>query len=191
MTSLLRVQNLEKNFKNFSLQVETFAIKQGEKVAFVGENGSGKTTFMKVLADLIKPSRGNIIRNYDLAEQGFLLANSRWNIPYTIKTLLKFWEGKHKEAIINLLEIHKILKTSYQKLSEGQRQRFHLALVLSQEARIFFLDEPTTSLDARYSEILREWITKSPATFVIATHNEEFVKKLNLKIYQFKNGKIL
>ncbi len=190
-----------------------FVYEKGEKIGIVGPNGSGKTTLFYLIMGLLKPQEGEIeifdkVRQeekdfYDVREKvGFLFQNPDHQLfcP-TVAEDIAFGPlnlGKtHKDAreIVNrisqLLGLEKYINRASYKLSWGEKRLVCLATVLAMEPEVLLLDEPTAGLDERSTHKVLDYLKNDGASFIIASHDMNFLKTLTDRIYFLNGGKIL
>ncbi|HYK71639.1 MAG TPA: ATP-binding cassette domain-containing protein, partial [Pseudoneobacillus sp.] len=197
-TTLIEVKNLFYHYhkeKDFILKELDFSLKKGEIYALLGGNGSGKSTFLKVLAGILKPTQGKIklhdkpLKNWkanELPKQiGYLPQNPKlFFIHDTVeKEILEsvnkwsvFNQDEAKE-IIEQLGITHVLSSHPYDLSGGELQKAALACLLLRKPEILILDEPTKGLDPvskeKLSNILLE-LQEKGMTILMSTHDVEF-----------------
>jgi len=190
---MIKVEQLDKYYKKFkAVDQLSFEVKKGEIFGFVGSNGAGKSTTMKIAAGLLKPSSGTIyINGYDVRKEP---EKAKQNIGYMpdffgvyddLKTVeyMNFYCGVHKiqpsdrpEIIENLLELVNLRdkKEFYvDDLSRGMKQRLCLARALIHNPEVLILDEPASGLDPRARVEFRNIIKSLKAmgkTVVISSH---------------------
>ncbi len=173
----------------------TFTIKRGEKVAFVGKNGEGKSTLVKCIMGEI-PYQGmlkighNVQIGYFAQNQAQLLDESL-SIFQTIDYVAK---GEIRLRINDILgafmfggeESEKKVKV----LSGGERSRLAMIRLLLEPVNLLILDEPTNHLDMQSKDVLKEAIRAFDGTAVIVSHDREFLDGLVTKVYEFGGGKV-
>jgi ABC-2 type transport system ATP-binding protein len=191
----------------------SFAIREGETLALLGPNGSGKTTVIKLLAGLLTPTCGRItvggvdvIRNRKIALEkvGVMLGDARsiyWNLTagdnLEYFAALRGIHGKRSsdriKALARLLDFEDILTRRAGELSRGMRQRVLLAISLLPEPRLLILDEPTFGLDVasrhQIRQLLREIVTQRRCAIVIATHQMDEAEELASHVCILRQGK--
>jgi len=173
----------------------TFTIKRGEKVAFVGKNGEGKSTLVKCIMSEI-PYQGmlkighNVQIGYFAQNQAQLLDESL-SIFQTIDYVAK---GEIRLRINDILgafmfggeESEKKVKV----LSGGERSRLAMIRLLLEPVNLLILDEPTNHLDMQSKDVLKEAIRAFDGTAIIVSHDREFLDGLVTKVYEFGGGKV-
>jgi len=188
----------------------SISIPKGLKIAFVGESGAGKTTFLRALAGLIIPTQGNISINPDFlltSQTPYIFRGTvKENIIYAEQSLPEhIAEDKAKDLIIALmlaysesgskLILDKNLGFLGDGLSGGEKARIALARTLYAAPKLILLDEPTANLDAQSAELfwkaIENWKSKnSEHTVVAVSHALHEVKDFDL-CFIFENGKIV
>jgi cobalt/nickel transport system ATP-binding protein len=187
-------------------------IYEGEKIGLIGPNGSGKTTLLQIIIGLLKPHRGTVeifekirVKERDFTEIrhkiGFLFQNSDNQLfcP-TVKEDIAFGPlnlGKTKQEAMKIVrETCKILglegfedRITY-KLSEGEKKLVALATVIAMNPLCFLLDEPSAGLNENTTEKILSFIKTTKKTFLIVSHNKEFLKEVADKIFLLKDGRI-
>ncbi|MEM2174894.1 MAG: ribosome biogenesis/translation initiation ATPase RLI [Candidatus Micrarchaeia archaeon] len=181
---------LEKNYENFSLHVDAGEIREGEIIGIIGENSIGKTTFVKLIAGVEKPTNCEIKEKRKISYKPQYLKPPKGKVKDIISTIIeeKEKEKEEKEPILNFIE--KIMEKECQKLSGGELQKLAIAVCLLQDAEIYLLDEPSAYLDIEerlnLSKILRRTIKKGKCAFVV-DHDLVFIDSISDRIILF-NG---
>ncbi len=173
----------------------SFTIERGERVGLIGENGAGKSTTLKMLTGILRPTSGRLEvlgldpwrQRQKLAARIGVVFGQRpqllWDIPVRetftlLKTMYrvdsKLFEATYAEAV-KRLELEPLLGVAVRKLSLGQRMRCDLAASLLHAPEIAFLDEPTIGLDVAVKEQVREFVVEMQrrfgTTLVLTTHD--------------------
>ncbi len=197
-------ENVEKSFgKIKALSDVSFKINCGEKVALFGPNGSGKTTIVKLISGIFKPTKG-IVRvfgkeiNEDAKRRmGIVSHNTFLYDDLTAYENLEFFskiyeagEGKIRELleVFGLWNRRNELVKNY---SRGMKQRLSIARALLNDPELLILDEPTTGLDIESRDLLFKILRNFEGTVIIATHNSEDVKSICNRILHLDNGKLI
>ncbi len=214
---MIEAENVHYSYPNKveALKGVSITIKDGEFVAIMGQNGAGKSTFVKHFNGLLKPSVGTVCADgiettktsvAKLARNvGFVFQNPDHQLfSETVEDEIAFalknfgFEPKVIEDrvtwALNLLSLTPYRKTSPFLLSGGERKRVALASVLAWDPKTLILDEPTIGQDHKQKEILRQFILQMQTqgkTVVIVTHDVEFVAESNPRVVLMKEGKIV
>ena len=198
MSILVSYDNLAKSFKDFNLDVEKGMIRQGELVGVVGPNAIGKTTFVKMLAGVIKPTEGAI--EYDIK----ISYKPQYISPEYKGTLREFFEKSSqklftssffKAEVYEPLHLKYLLDRQLETLSGGELQRVAIASCLVKDADIFLIDEPSAYLDSEQrmivSRMLRRVMEKSGKSAMIVDHDVYFIDMVSdaLIVFDGKSGK--
>lgn len=195
MNEVIKISNLTKSYGTHAvLKGLDFYVRQGEIFALLGINGAGKTTSLECIEGLRKYDSGNITIN---GIMGIQLQSA--SLPRYIKALeaVKLFAKWNKtsldRAMLDTLGIYEFAKRPYYQLSTGQKRRLHLALALTRNPDILFLDEPTAGLDVEGQISLHEQIRQLKAigkTIILASHNMAEVENLCDRIAILSGGKI-
>jgi len=201
---MIIAENIFKKYgKKEVLKGASVISKPGEIVALVGRNGCGKSTLLQILAGTMKADKADItLWGKNPNEDKSLFAKYIGYVPQdnplfedlSVYDNLKFWSGgtkKENADILNEFELCDILKMKVSKLSGGMKRRLAIACMVQRNTPVLLLDEPTSSLDIYYQEVLRNWIksyVSRNATVIMSTHNEMEIKTADV-IYLFNEGK--
>ncbi len=182
----------------------TLGIETGKIYALLGNNGSGKTTFMKMAAGLVKPSSGTITFQGEQIGKG-----SKARIAYmpteeffydymTVKDAGQYYADFYKdfdkmrfEELLTKMELEK--KDKVKKLSSGQVAKLRLAVTLARKAKLFMLDEPLNGMDLITRETIITTILEvanEDTTLLISSHLVEELENIVDHIIFFKNGQV-
>ncbi|MBW2981472.1 ribosome biogenesis/translation initiation ATPase RLI [Candidatus Woesearchaeota archaeon] len=180
-------KDIEKKLGKFDLKAKEGSIYKNEVVGILGENGIGKTSFVKILADVIKQDKGEItekiIVNY---KPQYLESDSEEFVVNVLQEALQ----KYTNQIINPLNIKPLLDKKLNELSGGELQRVAVALCLSKKADLYLLDEPSAYLDVEQrlivSKIIRELMEISGKTALVVDHDLLFIDYLSQRLLVFE-----
>lgn len=208
----IKITNLTKNYANQCVfQQVNISFYSGEIIGLIGENGVGKTTFIKLLCGLIHPDSGQVFINgininservKCMQNIGVLLEGSR-SIYWKLSALQNFiyFSGlkgifgrkayERGERMLKLLDLWKVREKKAEIFSYGMKQRLAFACSISHLPSVILLDEPTTGLDASSSCILEGFIKQlcdDNKTIIIASHDHHMIERLAHKIVNIRNG---
>lgn len=193
---VFEAHNLGKFYENKKVFSEAeFFIERGKKIAFVGQNGQGKTTLAKMLAGILDYN-GELKTGHNV-QIGYFAQNQE-DILNGNQTVLQEAENAATEEtrtrVRSLLgaflfrgdEVEKKVKV----LSGGERNRLALCKLLLRPFNTLIMDEPTNHLDIQSKEIIKLALKKFEGTLIIVSHDREFLEGLADTIYEFRNGKV-
>ncbi len=195
-TTVVRAESLSKSYgSHLVLNKIAITITRGEKVAFVGRNGEGKTTFSRIITGELDHEgtirRGHNVRTGYYAQNQDELLDGNKTVLETIDEVAK---GEIRSKIRHLLgaflfggdDVDKKVKV----LSGGERSRLALAKLLLEPYNLLVLDEPTNHLDIRSKEVLKHALKKYDGTLIVVSHDRDFLDGLVQKVYEFRNKRI-
>ena len=173
----------------------TFTLKRGEKVAFVGKNGEGKTTLVKCIMGEI-PFEGSLKIGHNV-QIGYFAQNQAQLLDESLtvfQTIDYVARGDIRLRINDILgafmfggeESDKRVKV----LSGGERSRLAMIRLLLEPVNLLILDEPTNHLDMQSKDVLKEAIRAFDGTAIIVSHDREFLDGLVTKVYEFGGGRV-
>lgn len=204
----IEVKNLTKEYKSFKLDNISFSVEEGKICGFIGENGAGKSTTMKLIADISKPTSGeayvlgkNIQKFTSLEKEDVAFILDELNFPesyrvYQIEKILKnIFKNWNSELFFSFLEKYNIdKKKKCGELSKGMKVKVNLALSLSHGAKVLILDEPTNGLDPIVrDETLDLFLehAQNGGTVFISSHIVEDLERICDQIIFIHQGKII
>lgn len=171
-------------------------IERGEKVAFVGRNGEGKTTMMRVLIGELATLAGKAEHGYNVA-LGYYAQNQEDILDKNetvYSTLESAAPGEYRQRLRDLLGAFLFKGEDVDKkvavLSGGERARLAMAKLILKPYNLLALDEPTNHMDIQSKEILKQALQKYDGTLVIVSHDRDFLNGLVDKAYEFRDGKV-
>lgn len=215
---MLEVKNIIKKYgENIILNNISFMLPENQITAVIGSNGSGKSTLISIMTRILEKNSGEILldgkelKHWDTNELSksisILKQSNTLNVKLTVNELVGFGrfpysKGKltdfDKKKISKALEYAKIthLKNRYlDELSGGQCQMAYIAMIIAQDTKYIFLDEPLNNLDMKHSvnlmKILKDLVENSKKTIVVVIHDINFVSVYADFIIGLKDKKIL
>lgn len=185
---VLHVENIAKSFGSLTLFKQlSFDIRRGEHVAIIGDNGTGKTTILKMINELLFPDSG-LIRLGTNVEIGYY--DQEHHVLHPEKTL--FEEISDDYPYLNNTEIRNTLAAflftgddvfkKIESLSGGERGRLSLAKLMLSESNFLILDEPTNHLDIMSKEILEDAVNSYTGTVLYVSHDRYFINRTASRI---------
>lgn len=171
-------------------------IERGEKVALLGKNGEGKTTFMRLITGELNPVAGKIELGHNVA-LGYYAQNQEdlLNKDETVfETLDNVATGDVRTKLRDILGSFLFRGEDVEKkvsvLSGGEKSRLAMARLMLKPYNLLALDEPTNHMDIRSKDILKQALLKYDGTLVIVSHDRDFLDGLVNKIYEFRDGEV-
>ncbi|MBQ1801450.1 MAG: ABC transporter ATP-binding protein [Lachnobacterium sp.] len=206
MSNIIEIKNLvfgyeeDRVLNNISLEV-----KPGEIVLIEGENGAGKTTFLKCMTGLLNNGKSIYINNKEVYKNRYLLKQNSFVMSedflydyMTTNENIVFFQKIFKEDSVFIDQVNQYLKdfeiekykdTLIKNLSQGTRSKVNLAIMLSKKHKLLILDEPFTALDVNTQEKLislsKKYVLSKEKAIVMVTHIKEF-KKIATRVVEIK-----
>ncbi|MCO6564759.1 MAG: ABC-F family ATP-binding cassette domain-containing protein [Apibacter sp.] len=193
---IFKAENLSKSFDTHTIfENANFYIERGEKIAFIGQNGQGKTTMAKIIVGLLSYN-GKLEIGHNV-QIGYFAQNQSEELNAS-KTILEEAEDSATEEsrpkVRDLLgsflfqgdEVHKKVSV----LSGGERNRLALCKLLLRPFNTLIMDEPTNHLDIQSKSILKQALKNFTGTLILVSHDREFLDDLADKIFEFRNGEV-
>ena len=199
---ILEMYNVGKSYEGKKLVDDfTYTFKKGEKIGVVGQNGVGKSTFLNLITQMLKPDEGNIIVGQTV-KFGFYTQNGLQEkddvrvieIIKEVAEVIHLENGKEMTATQFLRYFgfdDTVQYNYYGNLSGGEKRRLYLLKVLMSNPNFLILDEPTNDLDIYTLEILEDFLENYKGCLVIVSHDRSFMDDLVDHLFVFEgNGKI-
>lgn len=171
-------------------------IERGEKIAFVGRNGEGKTTLMRVLLNELLPIDGEAALGYNV-DVGYFAQNQEDILDKNdtvFDTLDKIAVGDIRTKLRDILAAFLFKGEDIDKkvavLSGGERARLAMAKLMLKPHNLLALDEPTNHMDLLSKDILKQALQNYDGTLVIVSHDRDFLDGLVNKVYEFRDGMV-
>ncbi len=194
---LLSAEQISLNFGGRQLLSKVnFYLNPGDKVGIIGINGTGKSTFLKVLAGVIEADSGVVTRDPNV-QVSFLSQNPEMDEEHTVLEQLfssfprEFRTLNEYEAVSMLTRLGvPQIDAKISTLSGGQRKRVALATALIHPADVLILDEPTNHLDSEMVSWLEQWLSRFSGSLVMVTHDRYFLERVANHISEISQGNI-
>ena len=189
MKNVIELQHVHKKFKGFELNDLSFNVKNGYITGFIGGNGAGKSTTIKLMMNLLQPNEGDITvfgLKYKEHEKeiknriGFVFDEDVFYEELTLKEMKKIvslsysrWNEELFQHYVKIFELP--LNKRLKQLSKGMKMKASLAIALSHEAELIIMDEPTSGLDPVFRrellQLLHDIMQDGDKTIFFSTHN--------------------
>lgn len=203
---LLEVKHVDKSFDNKKIIDDvSFDIGQGKIVGLLGKNGSGKSTILKMINDLLTIDQGEILvcGNHIGVESkamiSYLPERTYFEPSQRVFEIIEFFDTFYddfdkEKAYLLLKDLDLDVNSSLAKMSKGMKEKIQLVLVMSRKAKLYILDEPLGGVDP----VTREYIMKTilsnfgeDSSMIITTHLIADVEKILDEVIFIDNGKII
>lgn len=208
MSNILKLENISKHFTNFKLKKIDFSLDAGKIMGLVGINGSGKTTTIKLILNILKPQNGKIkifdkdSIKYEVSLKkkiGVVFDSSYFVDEWTIteveklfKIFYKEWDGDRFKFLYNKFKLTKEKKIK--ELSKGMQMKLMIACALSYNAQLLILDEPTSGLDPvsrdELLDIISDYVKDGEHSVLFSTHITSDLNKIADSITCLNNGQV-
>lgn len=209
MNDILRVKNLNKSYKNFSLTDVSFSLSEGCITGFIGINGAGKTTTLRTILDLAKKDSGNIQffgLDMDKNEQqiknriGVVLDDgcfyeelSMAEMKSILASVYTDWTEQDFKHYMDMFSLDP--KRKINTLSKGMKMKYALTLALSHNAELLIMDEPTSGLDplsrSQLLNVLNDYMENGGKGVLFSTHITSDLDKIADMLIMIHNGRIV
>jgi len=194
---IMKGVNISKSYgpKNV-LENVSIDIERGDRVAFVGQNGQGKTTLAKILMGLISASSGEVIPGHNL--QISYYAQNQSELIDVKQTVLQVMEdkapkemrSKARTILGSFMFSGEDVDKKVSVLSGGERARLAMASLVMHPCNVLLLDEPTNHLDIQSKEILKNALKEYDGTLIVVSHDRDFLTGLTDQVIEFKDKKL-
>lgn len=172
-----------------------FTIERGEKIAFVGKNGEGKSTLVKCIMNEIEYG-GNLQLGHNI-QIGYFAQNQAATLDESLtvfQTIDDIAVGDIRTKIRDLLGAFMFGRDDVDKkvkvLSGGERQRLAMIKLLLEPVNLLILDEPTNHLDMKTKDVLKQALNDFDGTLIVVSHDRDFLDGLTQKVYEFGNQRV-
>jgi len=203
---LVECKHLCKNFDDKQILKDiNLKIEKGKIIGLLGKNGTGKTTLIKLINDLLTPTSGEILINGEKPGIkskeiiSYLPERTYLDKEMTIKQAIKYFEEFYKnfdtqKAIKLLKDLNLEIETKISKMSKGMQEKLQLILVMSRNAELYILDEPLGGVDPATRDYILDTILSNfckGATVIISTHLISDVERILDEVIFIDKGEII
>lgn len=196
---ILEINNISKSFKNKTILNDfSYIFKKGDRIGLSGKNGTGKSTFLNLITDNIKPDTGTITigetTKFGYYKQGGLEFNNEDRVLDVVKNIAEYIEMANGDIITASQLLTLFLfppEKQYNqvlKLSGGEKKRLQLMRVLMSNPNFLILDEPSNDLDIDTLNVLEEFLENYPGILILVSHDRYLVDKLTDQLFIFEGG---
>ena len=194
---LLNAEGISKSYsEKILLDDVSLGINEGDKIGLIGVNGTGKSTFLKILAGVDEPEAGSIITGKGV-RIGYLPQNPDFDGSYTVlqqamagvspaEQAAKEYEVKNILTRLGLTDFNQSISV----LSGGQKKRVAMAAALAAESELLILDEPTNHIDSSMVDWLESYLAAYKGAIFMITHDRYFLERVANKIVELDHGKL-
>ncbi|MEC8248494.1 MAG: ABC-F family ATP-binding cassette domain-containing protein [Bacteroidota bacterium] len=193
---VLEAQNISKSYGDLEVLNDiNLMVERGQKIAFVGQNGQGKSTLAKILvgelsADGTLKLGHNVQLGYFAQNQAEYLDGKKTVLDTMIDAANESNRFKVRDILGAFLFRGDAVEKYVSVLSGGERNRLALAKLLLQPLNVLVMDEPTNHLDIQSKNVLKSALQNFEGTLILVSHDREFLQGLNDVVYEFKDQKI-
>jgi ATP-binding cassette subfamily F protein 3 len=193
---VIEIENVSKNYDDKKVLHEvSLLLERNSKIAFVGQNGQGKSTLAKcIVGDISYSGQLNLGHNVEIGYFAQNQADYLDGSKTVLDTMIDAANEKNRIKVRDILgsflfrgdDVDKYVRV----LSGGERNRLALAKLLLQPFNVLVMDEPTNHLDIKSKNVLKEALIKFEGTLLLVSHDRDFLQGLTSKIYEFKDRDI-
>ena len=205
---MIEIENFIKQYRDFSLEI-SMSIPDGKVVGIIGKNGCGKSTTIKAILGLVKPTSGSVrvfgteareLAPRDKEKIGVALSDSMFSTQLTVEDVIAILRAMYRdfdEAFFRemAVKMNLPLKKQMKDFSTGMKAKVKVLSALSHKARLLILDEPTSGLDVEArNEIIRflkDYVAANDCSILITSHISTDLEGLCDEFYLFSGGKIV
>ena len=193
---VLEIQNISKSYGDLEVLNDIdLMVERGQKIAFVGQNGQGKSTLAKILVGEL--SAGGTLKLGHNVQLGYFAQNQAEYLDEkktVLDTMIDAANESNRFKVRDILGAFLFRGDAVEKyvsvLSGGERNRLALAKLLLQPLNVLVMDEPTNHLDIQSKNVLKSALQNFEGTLILVSHDREFLQGLNDVVYEFKDQKI-
>ncbi len=186
-TELVSWHGIRKKLDNFHLEAGEGVLYRNQSIGVLGENGIGKTTFVKILAGVMESDSGSANKSVRVSyKPQYINTDSKELVMSVLQKAIE----KHTADLINPLELKGLFTKKINQLSGGEMQRVAIAECLSRDAELYLLDEPSAYLDVEQrlvvSKVIRDFAERKSTTVLVVDHDLMFIDYLSEKLIVFE-----
>lgn len=194
---VLDVKDVKKSFgEKHVLKGISFILERGDKIAFVGKNGMGKTTMAKIIVSGLQADSG-VVKNGANVQLGYYAQNqaesldAKKTVLQTLEDIAPYEQRPYVRSILgSFLFSGEDVDKKVSVLSGGERARLAMACMILNPANLIIMDEPTNHLDITSKDVLKQALMDYEGSLIIVSHDREFLKGLSHKVFEFVDGGI-
>lgn len=203
------------HYQTMRLTDITFSVDDGEIVGFIGKNGAGKSTTIKMLSGILQPTSGNVTvdgikpfeqRMENAKQIGVVFGQKTqlwWDVPLIesyrlLKEIYKIEDGTYRKNLdryIPMLDLEEVINKPVRQMSLGQRVKADICAALLHDPKILFLDEPTIGVDVVSKKYLHDFISEinreKGTTVLLTTHDMGDIEKLCSRVVVIDSGHLM
>lgn len=196
-SKIIELHHVTKKYDDKTIiQQFDYVFKKGERIGIIGKNGTGKTTFLKLITEQIQPTTGKVIIG-ETVKMGFytqdgIVVKPGQRVIEVIKEFgdyIPLTKGRHISAaqlLERFLFTHQKQHDYVEKLSGGEQKRLYLCTVLIQNPNFLILDEPTNDLDILTLNVLENFLLDFPGNIMVVSHDRYFMDKIIDQLFVFQ-----
>ena len=205
---MIEIENFVKQYRDFSLEI-SMSIPDGKVVGIIGKNGCGKSTTIKAILGLVKPTSGSVrvfgteareLAPRDKEKIGVALSDSMFSTQLAVEDVIAILRAMYRDFDETFFrdmcgKLNLPLKKQMKDFSTGMKAKVKVLSALSHKARLLILDEPTSGLDVEARneivKFLKDYVTANACSILITSHISTDLEGLCDEFYLFSGGKIV
>ncbi len=198
ITSLLKFERISKKYdEGFELVAEGGEIKKGEVTGIVGQNGIGKSTFVKILAGEIEPAAGKIDLNVKVSyKPQYIKADEEIMVADLLRSINKQFDTSYYQTeVLRPLQLERLINQQVNDLSGGELQRVAIAACLFRTADLYLMDEPSAHLDVEQrvlaTKVIRRFAENNKVSAMVVDHDIYMIDMLSDRLLVFEGQPML
>ncbi|MBN1046415.1 ABC transporter ATP-binding protein [Clostridium botulinum] len=193
--NVLDIKDLEKRFYNkLILENLNLSIKYGDKVAIIGNNGTGKSTILKLILNEVNLDKGKITLGHNVKigylPQNVSFENEELTVLEVFREDINILEGEARNILAKFLFYGESVFKKVKGLSGGEKSRLKLCKLIQDDINLLILDEPTNHLDIDSREMLEDSLMNFEGTILFVSHDRFFINKIGKRICELENRKV-